>query len=215
MTVKGLKGTAGARRAPRGGGEPRPERARKPADPAYLERAALYYLERFATTRGHLAQVLRHKVRRRGLAGGISESEAEQWIAALVEKLVRLGYVDDMGFAQARARSLHARGKPMRANRRGLAEKSVPAEMIDQVLESMADSPADTDLLAAIRYVKRRRLGPARPDRPEDAEAARKAFQRDMAALARSGFSYDIARRVLEADGPHALDELEREAEGE
>jgi len=214
MTEKGLKGTAGRRPGSGSGDGHRRDRPRKPADPAYLERAALHYLERFATTRGHLAQVLRRKVRRRGLAAEVSEAEAEQWIAALVEKLVRLGYVDDMGFAEARARSLQERGKPLRAIRQGLAGKSVPAEMIDQVLESMAEEPGDADLLAAIRYVRRRRIGPARPDSLMESEAARKTFQRDMAALARSGFSYDVARRVLEADGPHGLDELEREAGG-
>jgi len=187
-------------------------RPEKPADPAYLERAALHYLERFATTRGHLAQVLRRKIRRRGLPEGVADSEAEEWIAALVEKLVRLGYVDDLGFARARAQSLLNRGRPLRAVRQGLAEKSVPAGMIDQVLAETVEESANTDLLAAVRYVRRRRIGPARPAPPADADAAHKAFQRDMAALARAGFSYDIARQVLEAHGPEGLNELEDEA---
>jgi regulatory protein len=214
MADEGLKKAAGSMPGRPQAGRSRRDGPKKPADPAYLERAALHYLERFATTRGHLAQVLRRKIRRRGLAQDVTESQAEQWIAGLVEKLVRLGYVDDMGFAQARARSLHAKGRPMRAIRQGLAEKSVPADMIDQVLESMAAGPEDTDLMAAIRYVRRRRIGPARLDQPADTEAARKALQRDMAALARAGFSYAIARRVLEAGGPRMLDDLEREAEG-
>jgi regulatory protein len=153
--------------------------------------------------------VLRRKIRRRGLADGVTDDEAEQWISALVEKLARLGYVDDLTYAQARAQSLLNRGKPMRAIRQGLAEKRVPPEMIDQVMEGLAEDREDTDLLAAIRYVRRRRIGPARLEPPRDAEAARKAFQKDMAALARTGFSYDIARRVLEADGPEGLDSLE------
>ena len=50
---------------------------------------------------------------------------------------------------------------------------------------------------AAARYARRRRLGPFRaaPEREE-------RRQRDLAALARAGFAYDVARRVIEAETP-------------
>lgn len=214
MTGKGLNSAAGKGKKPGDRARRHEDRPKKPADPAYLERAALYYLERFATTRGHLALVMRRKIRRRGLAEGVTDTEAEQWIATLVDKMVRLGFVDDMTFAQSRAQSLLARGKPMRAIRYGLAEKSVPQDMIDQVLEDLAGSAGDTDLLAAIRYVRRRRIGPARLDPSGDAEARRKAHQRDMAALARTGFSFDVAKKVLAVEGASGLDALELAASG-
>lgn len=187
-------------------------RARKPADPAYLERAALFYLERFATTQGHMASVLRRKVRRRGLAEGVSEAEAEAWIAQLVEKLVRLGYIDDLGFARARAQSLLTRGKPLRAIRQALIAKSVPGPLIDEVLEGLAQESNHADQLAALRYVRRRRLGPARPDvSGEDEETAYRRRQRDLAAMARAGFSFDIAKSVLDLESAQDLDDLEYE----
>ena len=56
------------------------------------------------------------------------------------------------------------------------------------------------ELQAAIALARRRRLGVYR------LAAARADYRdRDLAALARAGFSYDIARRVIEAEDEAAL----------
>jgi regulatory protein len=48
--------------------------------------------------------------------------------------------------------------------------------------------------------VRRRRLGPYRP---QEERAARR--QRDLGALARAGFSFDVARRALEISAGEEL----------
>lgn len=189
--------------------------SRRPADSAYLEKAALFYLQRFATSRAHLATVLARKVERRGLPEGTSKAEADTWIQAVVERMAELGYVDDEVYARARARTLLNRGKPQRVVRRALADKGIAEPLIDTVMTEMAEEMAAPDLCAAIRYVRRRRLGPARPPhrRPEaGTEDGHRQFQKDLAAMARAGFSYDTAKTVLDLDGEEGLDELERTA---
>ncbi len=50
-------------------------------------------------------------------------------------------------------------------------------------------------MAAALAHARRRRLGPCRPP------AARKSMrEKDLASLARAGFAYDVARRVVEAE---------------
>jgi regulatory protein len=197
------KERSGMKNPPPSRQKPRP----KPVDPAYLERAALYYLERFSASAGHLASILRRKIARRGLPDGVEMEEVEGWIGALLEKLTRLGYLDDEAYARMRAQSLIARGRPLRAVRQGLAQKALDPEIIDGALAAYREGMADPDLAAAIRYLRRRRLGPARLE-----EATRRpSYQKDMAALARAGFSYDIARRLLDLPDGAALDALEEE----
>lgn len=87
-------------------GRMKPDRQPLPAlDAAALERLALRYVERFATTRGKLADYLRRKVRERGWAG-----EAAADPAALAERLAALGYIDDRGYAEGKAAALARRG---------------------------------------------------------------------------------------------------------
>ena len=80
-------------------------RPRPPLDAEALERLALFYAGRYATTRARLAAYLRRKVKERGWEGA-----GPPPVERLVERFAELGYVDDRGFASARAASLLRRG---------------------------------------------------------------------------------------------------------
>ena len=86
-----------------------------------------------------------------------------------------------------------------------LAAKGVASDAIDDALESLTDLVTNADLNGACNYARRRRIGPwRRRDRTDYRD-------RDLAALARQGFSYDIARKVIDAED---ADMLEAEAAG-
>ena len=55
---------------------------------------------------------------------------------------------------------------------------------------------------AAAALARRRRLGPFRPAKDRKDRRAR-----DLAAMARAGFDYDLAKKVIDAASPDALDE--------
>jgi regulatory protein len=81
-----------------------------------------------------------------------------------------------------------------------LRAKSLPAELIEAALAEAADGDRAHELRAALRYARRRRLGPYRlQDRAERRE-------RDLAALGRQGFDYETARRVVDSDDPAGLE---------
>lgn len=172
-------------------GKPRPVTA------AYLERAAVHYLERYSSTAENLRRVLARKALRRlreaeRALGPDAEAppgiDLDAAIAAVVDKAVRSGLVDDASFAQAKVGSLMRRGASTRAIRTKLRDKGVPDGQAEAALA--AEEP--DELALARRHAQRKRLGPwrARPD-PE-----RRA--RDLAALCRAGFPYRIAAQALD-----------------
>lgn len=184
--------------------KPKSRRGPRQATPAYLRNAALHYLERYATSSAHLRRLLMVKVARSAAAHGTDPEAGAAEVAALLGDLEGMGLLDDEAFARARARGLHRRGNSARTIRAALAEKGVAAETIDAALESLAEESAHPDLAAALSYARKRRLGPYR------GAAERAAMrERDLAALGRRGFGYDLARRVIDARDP---DELEAEA---
>ena len=130
---------------------------------------------------------------------GGDEAEALTWVDQVVERMAELGYVNDSQYALTKARRLHERGRPARAVRGLLAAKGVESEDIDAALARLAEQGEGGDLAAAITFARRRRLGPFRAgERAADRS-------RDLAALARAGFSYDIASRVIDADDVDSL----------
>ncbi|MCJ9430201.1 regulatory protein RecX [Kordiimonas marina] len=164
---------------------------------AWLERAAIHYLGRYAATEERLRDVLSRKVRRRNEEGVPPSEEQQGWIDAVVAKCVGYGYVDDTTYATQRTQSLLRKGKPPRTILQDLRHKGVSAETAAGVLED-AEERADESLVlqAAAAFVKRRRFGVFR--RPgKDADDQR---QKELASLMRAGFPYGIAQEVLQME---------------
>jgi regulatory protein len=121
----------------------------------------------------------------------------------VIEKMQRLGFLDDARVARSRVHTLRGRGDSKRKIAQRLRHQGVTT---DDVNGALADEGRDAELEAARTYARRRRL---------HARDRHKA----LAALARQGFSFDVARRALDvntrydaaaahaADAPDAPDE--------
>ena len=167
------------------------KRARgKPVTAAYLERAAVFYLERFGSSSENLRRVLMRKARRRAGAASALPPDLVEMITEVVAKTVRSGLVDDAAYANSKLNSLLRKGASTRKASGALRAKGVPAET---VAAALAGSEPD-DAAQARRYAERRRLGPWR--NPQD-PAKR---ERDLAALCRAGFPYRIAVAALSSE---------------
>lgn len=175
------------------------------ATPEGLERSALYYLERYDSSSGHLRRLLGRKILLSARVHGTDPEAGRAAVERLIARLTGAGVLDDTRYARGRVRALIARGTSDAMIRARLRAKSVPAELIDAALAEAAGAHPDHELAAALRYAQRRRLGPFR------LEARAERRDRDLAALGRQGFSYEIARRVIDCDDPA---ELAREVGG-
>ena len=98
--------------------------------PAYLQRAALAYLERYASSAENLRRVLRRKVDKRCRLRGEDPAEFHEMIDEVVAKSLRSGLIDDTRYAEARVATLRRRGGSARAIQAKLSAKgawAVPA----------------------------------------------------------------------------------------
>ncbi|MDF2095494.1 RecX family transcriptional regulator [Aquibaculum arenosum] len=178
-------------------------RAPRKATPDYLERAALFYLERYASSSSSLRRVLLRKVARSAEAHGTDPAEGAAAVESLITRLQERGLVNDAAFAESRARALRRRGASAAGVRARLATKGITGDLAQQALAAVAqETPGDEELAAAIAFARRRRLGPWRA--PEQRAERR---QRDLAALGRQGFPGTLARRVIDAEDPEALEQ--------
>lgn len=187
----------------------RPRSGPKPATPERLEKSALAYLERYASSAAHLRRVLMRRVDRSARAHGTDRAEGAAHVDALIARYRSAGLLDDARFAEGRIVSLRRQGASARKIKAALKVKGVADAVIDGALGDHAAragrAGAADDLAAALALARRRRLGPYRmADRAENRE-------RDLAALGRAGFSYETARRVVAAAD---VDELEAEIGG-
>ena len=185
----------------------RPRRPPAPLTAERLEELALAYVARFATSAGRLAAYCRRKLRERGYAGQEDGAPAPD-VAALVERFVARGFVDDAGFARAKTDGLLRRGYGARR----VGEVLRGGGITDALRAEVAPGEADRRE-AAVAYARRRRLGPfAREALPAGDRAAR---EKQLAALLRAGHDSLHARHVLAAATADELAEWIAEAREE
>lgn len=175
---------------------------------AELHEAALDYLARYSATEAGLRRVLERRIDRWARRAepefgaetvGVLTVTARAAAREVVARLVAAGAVNDLAYAESRARSLARAGRSRRAAAAHLAAKGVdPA-----VAQSVLPADADTELAAALVLARKRRIGPFRRDAVPD-EAGRR---RELGVLARAGFAQDVARQALgmEPDAAEAL----------
>lgn len=185
-------------------------RARKPGAPldaARLEELALAYVARFATSAGRLAAYCRRKLRERGHSGQ-DEGAPPPDVAALVERLVTKGFVDDAGYARAKSDELLRRGYGARRVGEALRGDGIAEPLRTELTPGEAARRE-----AAATYARRRRVGPFAREPLDPADRA--THQKQLAALLRAGHDSAHARHVLAAASPGDLDDWIEEAREE
>jgi len=167
-------------------------RSAPPLDAAALERLALRYVERFATTRGRLSAYLTRKIRERGWDGDPADP------AALAERLADLGYIDDRAFGEARAGAMLRRG----LGRRRVAGALRADGIGEEDAAAIAPTVAAGAHAAAFAFARRRRIGPFATD-----IADRPLREKQIAAMIRAGHDIDIARKIVKMVPGEGLEE--------
>jgi regulatory protein len=162
----------------------KPVKQPKRLSEGYLRNSSLYYLQRHPTSVAHFLTVMDRKMKRSLRAH--PDQDLDPFKNFIREKLVpefeRAGFLNDALYANALAGSLRRKGLPERAIQMRLKMKGV----------DVPDAPeGHSDLDAGFIYAKRKRLGPF-------ATKVRDP-QKDLAALARAGFSYDVCVKVIKA----------------
>ncbi len=157
--------------------------------PQRLKNIGLYYLKRFESSSDNLRRVLQKRIDEYAYQNrDFDKNEAYQWAEDLICQFEGYGYLNDERYAEIKIRDYLAAGKSARYIKGKLQAKGIGEETVEALLEEQEYDPYEL----AIKFARKKRIGCFRPD-----EAQRKECrQKDLAAIVRAGFDYDIARKI-------------------
>ena len=161
----------------------------------YLHNSGLYYLQRFAASSRHFHEVMRRKVKKSCIH--YKEQDYAACVAmvdALTQKFIAAGLLNDELYAKGFVTSLRRRGKSKKAilgqmRNKGIDEALGISELRTLDQENHTDD-SKAEFQAAIAHARKKRLGPFRKSGEPD-------IKKELSSMARAGFDYDTARRVL------------------
>lgn len=180
----------------------------KPPTSESLAKAALAYLSRYAASEQALRRVLNHRLRRAIVADPSFKADKEhlQALRQAIDDIVachkKSGALNDAAFAETKIHSLRRAGRSRHTIKQILSRKGVADTVINDMLQRSDDGedPRATDLKAALQFAKKRKLGKFRSrDVPPD------RLRKDLSAMARAGFSLDVAREALGSEIPDEI----------
>lgn len=161
----------------------------KKITPKRLKNIGLYYLKRFESSVENLRSVLRRRIDAYARENpDWKKEQGYQWAEDVLAEFERLHYLDDARYAEIKVRSYLSSGKPARYIENKLKQKGISSAIISAILNEQEYNPFDM----ALKLAQRKKIGPYRPE-----ENRREFKQKDMAALVRAGFDYDVVCDVL------------------
>lgn len=169
----------------------KPQKKRKRITRDYLRNAGTYYLQRFAASEANFRRVMERKIMK-----SIHEHPDQDRVSciALLDEVVsefsKLGYLNDTAYAFGLMRSLRQKGWPITRILNRLRQQGLDEDCIDAARED-PENKID-DVAQAQHFARKKKLGIYRtPPAPD-------LYKKDLAALARAGFSYNVAQQVLQ-----------------
>lgn len=157
----------------------------------YLYHSGLFYLERFPSSVAHFRDVMRRKIYRSLRDHPDTQLAAcQNLLETVIGKLTALGLLDDLSLARGLLYSYQQRGWAERRIFSTLRRKGLDEDTIRNAFAEARQDGGQTDLSAALRWIRRKRLG-AFAIHPEVKPG------RWLASLGRAGFDYETACKAL------------------
>ena len=155
---------------------------------------ALSYVEKYAPSKQQLKTYLLKKYLKNSNTN-VKKQDVNNLIDVVLSDLEKSKFINDKFYSESKAKSMVQRGKSINKIRNYLISKGINSEFIKDTVEKITDENSDQDFFSAIKLCKKKRIGPART---EDNRPL--FYKKDIGILARSGFDFEVSRRVMELD---------------
>ncbi len=161
---------------------------------ANLRDLAYSYIEKYNPSKQQIKTYLLKKYLKK-FQGIKVKKEVTEIIDSIVLNLEKNKLLNDELYSDVKARMFLKRGYSLNKISQSLRIKGIEDKNIKSSLEKIKNEKEDPDFASAMKICKKRRIGPIRP------QSNRELFyKKDMGILARSGFSYDISKKILSMD---------------
>jgi len=153
---------------------------------------AFSYMEKYSPSKQQLRTYLFKKLIKINQRKS-NKKEIFDLIDSVITLLIDQKFLSDRYYSDVKSKAFLKRGYSLNKIRYNLIKKGIDEKYIKDSISKIKENESDPDFFSALKTCKRRRIGPCRE------ESNRSLFyKKDISILARSGFSYEISKKVLQ-----------------
>ena len=153
---------------------------------------AYLYLEKYSPSKQQLKTYLFKKLinKRQKIS---SKKEIFNLIDSVISSLVDQKLVSDEYYSDSKSKAFLRKGYSLNKIRYSLIKKGIDEKYIKASISKIKEKETDPDFFSAIKLCKKRRIGPIREENNRSL-----FYKKDIAILARSGFTYELSKKILD-----------------
>ena len=155
---------------------------------------AFTYVEKYAPSKQQLKTYLLKRYLKTSVPN-VKKQDITNLIDIVLSDLEKNRFINDKFYSESKAKSMIQRGNSINKIRSYLIGKGINDKFITDTVNNIREKNSDQDFFSAIKICKKKRIGPART---EDNRSL--FYKKDMGVLARSGFDFEVSRRVMDLD---------------
>jgi len=150
------------------------------------------YLEKYNPSKQQLRTYLFKKLVKKNQKIS-NKKEIFNLIDSVIALLDDQKLLSDKYYSDAKSKVFLKRGYSLNKIRYSLIKKGIDEKYIKASISKIKENESEPDFFSAIKICKKRRIGPNREENNRSL-----FYKKDISILARSGFSYEISKKVLE-----------------
>ena len=157
-----------------------------------IKNYAYSYLEKYSPSKQQLKTYLFKKLVKKKLKIS-SKKEIFDLTDSVIAVLLDQKLLSDKYYSDSKSKSFLRKGYSLNKIRYNLIKKGIDEKYIKASISKIKEKESDPDFFSAIKICKRRRIGPSREENNRSL-----FYKKDISILARSGFNYELSKKVLE-----------------
>jgi len=158
----------------------------------HVRNLAYSYLDKYSPSQQQLKTYLFKKIlkKKQNIS---SKKEIFDLIDTVTNDLIDKKFLSDKYYSDSKSKAFLRKGYSLNKIRYSLIKKGIDSKYIKESISKIKENESDPDFFSAIKMCKRRRIGPIRD------ESNRPLFyKKDISILARSGFTYETSKKILD-----------------
>tara|TARA_B100000029_G_C17292363_1_gene857463 strand:+ start:199 stop:759 length:561 start_codon:yes stop_codon:yes gene_type:complete len=157
-----------------------------------IRKFAYSYLEKYSPSQQQLKTYLFKKIIKKGQKK-TDKKELFSLIDIVTNDLIDKNFISDKYYSDSKSKIFLRKGYSLNKIRYSLIKKGIDQKYIKASISKIKEQEIDPDFFSAIKICKKRRIGPVREENNRSL-----FYKKDIGILARSGFSYEISKKILE-----------------
>ena len=172
-----------------------------------LEKSAIKYLEKYTVSEYQLIKVLRRKIIKTSFFYKTKPEKDFDLIKLVIKKFKEIRLIDDKAFSENKVLTYIDKGYSKKKIIFNLKSKRISDKNIQKGIDNLEKSFVNFELISALIYARKKKIITFKKKEKDSYLDKKKLLQ-----MSQAGFSYDIAKKIINLNSEKEFIELEKYA---